>query len=308
MMCCVPLFFAIQTVTIGRFAKNLTSILQLFQSIHAVKLTIHAIGVNILFRFSDIANKSKKRWNMINIAICDDEPNVRAYLSSLVKKQDTECEITEYASAGEYLSAGRKHDLLFLDVEMQDHLSGQDGTERNGMWLAREIRRMEKETQPIIIFVTGYREYVFDAFDVNAFQYLLKPIDTKKFADVFQRAVRRILDEQEQKNKKLVIQYGSTNKTIPVNHIYYVESQNHKAVIHAEEGTFEYYTKMEELERELSGKFYRIHRGYLINLSYVDEYNKLEATMMNGDKLLISKYKYDGFVRAYLDYIAEDSL
>ena len=225
---------------------------------------------------------------MINIAICDDEPNVRAYLSSLVKKQDTECEITEYASAGEYLSAGQKHDLLFLDVEMQDHLSCQDGTERNGMWLAREIRRMEKETQPIIIFVTGYREYVFDAFDVDAFQYLLKPIDTKKFADVFQRAVRRILDEQEQKKKKLVIQYGSTNKTIPVSHIYYVESQNHKAVIHAVEGT--------------------IHRGYLVNLSYVDEYNKLEATMMNGDKLLISKYKYDGFVRAYLDYIAEDSL
>ena len=245
---------------------------------------------------------------MINIAICDDEPNVRAYLSSLVKKQDTECEIMEYASSGEYLSAERNHDLLFLDVEMRDHLSGQDGAERNGMWLAREIRRMEKENQPIIIFVTGYREYVFDAFDVDAFQYLLKPIDTKKFADVFQRAVRRILDEQEQKKKKLVIQYGSANKTIPVSHIYYVESQNHKAVIHAEEGAFEYYAKMEELERELSGKFYRIHRGYLVNLSYVDGYNKLEATMMNGDKLLISKYKYDGFVRAYLDYIAEDSL
>ena len=45
---------------------------------------------------------------MINIAICDDEPNIRAYLSSLVKKQNTECEITEYASADEYLSADKE--------------------------------------------------------------------------------------------------------------------------------------------------------------------------------------------------------
>ena len=57
---------------------------------------------------------------MINIAICDDEPNIRAYLSSLVKKQNAECEITEYASADEYLSSGKEHDLLFLDIEMQD--------------------------------------------------------------------------------------------------------------------------------------------------------------------------------------------
>lgn len=245
---------------------------------------------------------------MISVAVCDDEPVVRAYLSSLVRKQNAECEITEYASAGEYLSAEAEHDLLFLDVEMQNRLSGQDGTERNGMWLARKIRRMEKANQPVIIFVTGHREYAADAFGVDAFQYLLKPIDTKRFADVFQRAARRISKERERKKKKLVIQYGSTGKAIPVSHIYYVESQNHKAVIHAEEGTLGYYAKMEELEKELAGTFYRIHRGYLVNLSYVDGYNKQEAVMMNGDKLLISKYKYAGFVRAYLDYIAEDGL
>ena len=245
---------------------------------------------------------------MINIAICDDEPNIRAYLSSLVKKQNTECEITEYASADEYLSANREHDLVFLDIEMQDCKSVKGDTDKNGMWLAREIRSNDKGKQSIIIFVTGYKEYVFDAFDVDAFQYLLKPIDTQKFADVFHRAAKRILAEQEQQKKNLVIQYNNANKAIPLSHIYYVESQNHKAVNHAQEGEFEYYARMEDLEMELSGQFYRIHRGYLINLSYVDEYNKLEANMMNGDKLLISKYKYDGFVRAYLDYIAGDSL
>ena len=245
---------------------------------------------------------------MINIAICDDEPNIRAYLSSLVKKQNIECEITEYESSEEYLSADRGHDLLFLDIEMQNSTSGKGDTDKNGMWLAREIRSRDRGKQPVIVFVTGYQKYVFDAFDVDAFQYLLKPIDTQKFADVFHRAAKKILAEQEKQKRNLVIQYNNTNKAIPFNHIYYVESRNHKAVIHSKEGEFEYYAKMEDLEMELSGQFYRIHRGYLINLSYVDEYNKLEVTLMNGDKLLISKYKYDDFVRAYLDYIAEDSL
>ena len=176
------------------------------------------------------------------------------------------------------------------------------------MWLAREIRSRGKGKQPIIIFVTGYKEYVFDAFDVDAFHFLIKPIDEEKFADVIQRAAKQILAEQEQQNKNLVIQYNNTNKAIPFSHIYYVESQNHKAVIHCKEGEFEYYARMEDLEMELLGQFYRIHRGYLINLSYVDEYNKLEVTLMNGDKLLISKYKYDDFVRAYLDFVAGDGL
>ena len=250
---------------------------------------------------------------MIKIAICDDEPNIRTYLSSLVRKQDTECQITEYASADEYLSADKEHDLLFLDIEMQNGRSGKGDTDKNGMWLAREIRRSNKGKQPIIVFVTGYKEYVFDAFDVDAFQYLLKPIDTQKFADIFHRAVKQILEEQghqwdASRERNLVIQYNNTSKAIPFSHIYYVESRNHKAVIHSKEGEFEYYAKMEDLEMELSGQFYRIHRSYLINLPYVDEYTKQEVTLTNGDRLLISKYKYDDFVRAYLDYISEDGL
>lgn len=78
---------------------------------------------------------------MINIAICDDEFNIRTYLFSLVKKQNAKCEITEYVSADEYLSADRESDLLFLCIEMQDSPSGKDRTYKNGMWLAREIRR-----------------------------------------------------------------------------------------------------------------------------------------------------------------------
>ena len=64
---------------------------------------------------------------MIRIAICDDEKNIRTYLSSLVRKQNIECEITEYASTDEHLSDQKEHDLLFLDIEMKSVASGMDG-------------------------------------------------------------------------------------------------------------------------------------------------------------------------------------
>ena len=204
----------------------------------------------------------------------------------------------EYASADEYLADGREHDLIFLDIEM----GGSDG-----MGLARHIRCMDACRQPIIIFVTGYEKYVYDAFDVGAFQYLVKPVDEQKFAEVFSRAVAQILSEAEQRKKKLVIQYAGEGKAIPLNDIYYMESQNHSIVLFLKSGKLEYYGKIGDLEEELAGQFYRIHRGYLINLSHVEGYDRTEVRMANGDKLLLSRYKYDGFVQAYMDYISEES-
>ena len=119
---------------------------------------------------------------MMRIAICDDEAPTRTYLASLIRAQDRPCEVVEYASAGDCLADHRGIDLLFLDIEL--NAAGPDG-----MALARQIREDRPTAQPIIIFVTGYERYVFDAFDVGAFQYLLKPVDEQKFAQVFARAL-----------------------------------------------------------------------------------------------------------------------
>ena len=244
----------------------------------------------------------------VKIAVCDDEKNIRAYLVSLIKKQAIECSIMEYASADEYLSDGREYDLLFLDIEM-----GGSGALMDGMELARNIRAMDTGRQPIIIFVTGYEKYVYDAFDVGAFQYLVKPVDEHKFAEVFSRAVGQIASEVEKRRKKLVIPYAGGNKAIPFHDIYYMESQNHNIVLYLKSGNqtctsrLEYYGKIGDLEKELAGQFYRIHRGYLINLFHVESYDRTEVRMANGDKLLLSRYKYDGFVQAYMEYISEES-
>ena len=235
---------------------------------------------------------------MINIAICDDEKNIRAYLSALVREQGIDCVVTEYAAAEDYLSDGVEHDLLFLDIEMGSHVSGM-----NGMELAGQIRDSGLVRQPVIIFVTGYEDYVYDAFDVGAFQYLLKPIDKDKFSSVFERAVRQIQIEDCPRKKTLTIQYAGTTKTIALDHIYYMESQNHKIVIHLEDGQIEYYAKIGDLEKELQGQFFRIHKGYLINLACVDEYSKTEVLLTSGDRLMISKYKYGEFTKAYLRFM-----
>ena len=86
---------------------------------------------------------------MIKIAICDDEANIRAYLTSLIRAQSCPCEIVEYASAGDCLADYREIDLLFLDIELAPDRP-------DSMALARKIRKQSSGPQPVIIFVTGY--------------------------------------------------------------------------------------------------------------------------------------------------------
>ena len=235
---------------------------------------------------------------MIRIAICDDEANTRAYLSALIWAQSCPCEIVEYASADDCLADTREFDLLFLDIELApsgDHL--------DGMALARTIRERTTGPQPVIIFVTGYERYVFDAFDVGAFQYLLKPVDEEKFAQVFTRAVAQIGTAREKPGPVLTLQSANASKTVPLDSIYYIESSNHKVELHLKDGVFACYAKIGDLEVELQGQFFRIHKGYLVNLSYVDGYSKSEVTLTNGERLLLSKYKYQDFVKAYLRFL-----
>ena len=233
---------------------------------------------------------------MIRIAICDDEAPTRAYLTSLIRAQDCPCEVVEYASAGDCLADHRGIDLLFLDIEL--NAAGLDG-----MALARQVREGNSAAQPVIIFVTGYERYVFDAFDVGAFQYLLKPVDEEKFAQVFTRAVAQIGVKREKMSRTLTLQSAGVSRTVPLDSIYYIESSNHKVMLRLKDGEFSCYAKIRDLEAELGDQFCRVHKGYLVNLAYVEGYSKTELTLTNGEKLLISKYKYPDFVKAYLRFV-----
>ena len=82
-----------------------------------------------------------------------------------------------------------------------------------------------------------------------------------------------------------------------------MESLSLKIVIYTKDGELSYYARIGDLEEELQGNFCRIHKGYLVNLAYVDEYSKTEIILVNGVKIPLSKYKYEDFVKAYLRFL-----
>lgn len=248
----------------------------------------------------------------MNIAVCDDEENIRIYLKKLIEMQNVDCRIMEFTSGGELLrfwkqKDGEQIDILFLDISME----GTDGLET-----AEQIRRWKEEKDetlwgslPLLIFVTGYPEYMQRAFSVNAFQYLVKPVKEKEFEEVFAQAVReyhRLEAKQNAEPKEMLIRNGNMTRNVSAEDIYYIESCNRKILVYMQDEKIECYGKIGELEKELKESFFRIHKGYLVNMGYVERYSRTEVRMKNNSRLPISKYKYQDFIKAYLKYISEE--
>ena len=194
------------------------------------------------------------------------------------------------------LHAGVDFDIYFLDIEM-DTVSG--------MELARHIREREEtgRKRSIIIFVTGYREYMGEAFDVNAFHYLLKPLDEKKFAEFLPVHGKRHLFFCEQEKRYIMVKSLGAQQRLLLKEIYYIESRNKKVIIHTTDKTLEVYGKMEELENRLGSTFYRCHRCYLVNMEKISAYSADNIQVTNGDNLLLARTKYSDFIKNYMRYI-----
>ena len=231
----------------------------------------------------------------MRIAICDDEKNIRELIGNKVTKQYPEAEIAFFSSGEELLLSDWQIDILFLDIRM----SG-----RNGMETAIELR--QKNNDVIIIFVTAVEEYVFQAFDVGAFHYIVKPIDDTKFADVIHRAVNELNSQtqnrKESEEKYLMIHNGGVHTKIEIEDIVYAEVFNRKVVIHKTDETIEYYGKMSALEALAGDNFFRPHRAYLINFKYVEKYDANTIYLEKGS-VLMAKQKYPEFVKKYMKYI-----
>ena len=230
---------------------------------------------------------------MIEIAICDDEEIIIERIADLIKKQNMDCHIESFQAGNELLAAKRRFDLIFLDIQM-------DGI--NGMETAKAVREYDRKA--VIVFVTAVKEYVFEAFDVGAFHYLLKPIEERKFAEVFENAAREIQERRKQKETPALF-FKTKNKSYTFNQseIIFIESKNRKAAIHTVKNTLEVYAVMKELQKELGNSFYRCHRGYLVNMAHIAEYSSDMIEMDNGERVYLAKEKYQEFVKAYMRYL-----
>lgn len=118
---------------------------------------------------------------------------------------------------------------------------------------------------------------------------------------------QKISDQKmPEKPKEVLVRNGNRTRSVSADDIYYIESSNRKVTLYLRHEKIEYYDKISSLESELKPDFFRIHKGYLVNIKYVERYDRTEVKMRNGDSLLISKYKYQDFVKRYLEYILEE--
>lgn len=232
---------------------------------------------------------------MLLLAVCDDIPiecaAIAKQIENILNPSDINYEIKKFFSGQELLKSKEGFDIIFLDIKMP---------EVSGMELAKELRRQEK--QSLIIFITSAREYVFEAFDVDAFQYLLKPIQSEKLKNVLERAINKI--QLEPNTDFLIISADRQTKKIFLKDILYIESFGRIAKLHCHEGTLETYEQIGVFESKLSDRsFFRCHKCFLVNLDYVEAFNKTEICLENGEKIILAKRRYEDFQKAILSYM-----
>lgn len=136
--------------------------------------------------------------------------------------------------------------------------------ELDGMSAAKQIRQMDTSCQ--IIFVTSYPDFVFQGYEVQALNYLLKPYQPEKICQMLHTALERLELSKEQ---YYILEQKSGTLRLPLHEIQYFSSD--KRQIHAvtEEQSYTFYEKLNNIEAELPDSFVRIHNRYLVNLKHV---------------------------------------
>lgn len=231
----------------------------------------------------------------MKIAVCDDEIEIRCGIERKIRTVYPDIGVLQYSSGNSLLKTELNFAVIFLDIHM-------DGI--NGMDTAREIRKRNKNV--ILIFITAVEEYVFQAFDVGAFHYLVKPIDPVKFYEVLNQAVEYCQDNRhdflDKEEKSILVKIGGVTEKLYLKDIIFAEVFNRKIELHTVNGILEFYGQLSALEKALGEDFFRPHRAFLINFRYVVRYDACQITLEDGNTIVMARQKYPVFVREYLKY------
>ena len=199
----------------------------------------------------------------VKIAICDDAAEDIAQLSGALFAYDPLFEITSFTSGkaliDELLENNIFADLLFLDICMP----GIDGIET-----AQKICAMHKNIK--IIFLSSSRDYYPQAFEVFAFNYIIKPFSMECLYAVLNHA----LDElQKERGYKICVQHKGTTHSVNCRDILYLESRDKLLLFHlVDECVLQCYGRLEEILKELPEQFFlRCHQSFIVNLTHVAE-------------------------------------
>lgn len=205
---------------------------------------------------------------MYRVGICDDnEGVVKEIENCLGKIQETseyKLDVRGFTDGKEFfdeLESEQDYAVVFLDIELGNC---------NGIEIAKRI--VEKRPEIIIIFITAYRQYIYDAFQVRPIGFIEKPVKTEEIEKVILRAVKAIGDLP-------VLHYSAKGRQyrILLKKIVYLESRERKIILGKASGEEEmFYEKLDEIEKKIlqvSGSFCRISQSVIINMRYITSIN-----------------------------------
>lgn len=232
---------------------------------------------------------------MIHIALCDDEKAELSKLSQYIEEysaasgQGVSC--TCFDSAVDFIDAHMKapFDAAFLDVMMPA---------LNGIQTARELRAADRGIK--IVFVTSSMDFAVDSYDVDAFYYMLKPVDKRKLFSVLERVIAAL-----GRRKSLMLKTGEGIVRFELDRLCCCEASRKEVLYTLANGTvlkssglfFEAAAAMTEYPN-----FVQPHRSYVINLDYVERISMKEILLKNGVRIPISRAKYQLVKEKYMEY------
>lgn len=232
---------------------------------------------------------------MINLAIVEDEDSYAQQLTEFVtrfqKESGNTFRITRFKDGDEITNGYRgQFDVILMDIEMKL---------MDGMTAAEEIRKLDQEV--VIMFITNMTNYAIRGYQVDALDYVLKPVSYFAFSQKLDRAISRI---KKSSSNIISIDIGTGVKKLDIDNIFYVESEGHNLNFYTSAGAFTIRARLSDFEQQLTPyNFFRSNKGYLVNLKYVDGVEN-GACIIAGKQLQISRARKNDFMSALTDYMA----
>ncbi|GLU46059.1 LytR/AlgR family response regulator transcription factor [Nocardiopsis ansamitocini] len=221
---------------------------------------------------------------MLRVLVVEDEIPAREEMAYLLDRDSRVTEVTTTGGAtgatrliGERAEAGDRFDALFLDV----HMPGPSGID-----LARFLAALPRP--PAVVFVTAHEDYAVAAFELNAVDYLLKPIREERLAATLGRLVARVRDTPSTE-VRVPIELAGRTRFIPRSEIWFAEAKGDYVRLRTADGAFLIRSTLGALEREWDGAgFVRIHRSMLVATRHVSElrFEGPRIKVQVGDELL----------------------
>ena len=211
---------------------------------------------------------------MLKAMIVDDEAPARSELRYLLEETGRVDGISEASSAREAvekLMEGRP-DVMFLDISMP---------KTSGMQLAEALHKLKNP--PAVVFVTAYSEYALDAFEVDAVDYLMKPVEQDRLARALDKVQAKIKPSAPVKtsSERIPVEKSGRKVLVPVDQIRYIEAKDDYSCIYTDGDRFLSTISLAKLEQKLTPHgFFRVHRGYIVNLDHVEDVEVISSGIL----------------------------